>query len=192
MTYTDEQIQDVLRELLDVVNSNDEVIGQASFPLIHRKEVPSNLRHRSVQAFIFEDNSLEKVLVAQRSEKQEISSGKYHPSVGGHVRLGQNYNEAIKSQTSDELFNGQLLPKELLLAPMVKFKNDSRPTNLEIATLFIGIYSGPFETDWENKKVEFIDIYKLKEDVNRDKQLINHTYTLKNSLNHFCSALNKK
>ncbi len=138
--------------LLDIVDEQDNIIGKEDFIKVHSE----GLRHRSVQIFVFEYpdyRSKSKLLVAERSGKQETSSLKLHPSAGGHVRAGQTYLEAAIEELREELFydmkelpHGFTFNKvgELFESHTPFYKNDTRQTNKENTILFLTEYSGPF------------------------------------------------
>ena len=116
---------------LDIVDEEDKIVGKAPFEEVHSK----GLRHRSVQVFVFKTNSLDDLLIAERSPKQEVSKLKLHPSAAGHVKLGQRYLEAALDELKEELFfdvkklpNGISANNVLCIA---KYQNNSRPTNKE-------------------------------------------------------------
>lgn len=85
-------------ELLDVVNKNGKVIGQAT-----RDEVHSNpdLIHKVVHCWIF--NSKGEVLWQQRSFQKTESPGKWDMSCGGHVLSGENPKETLQRELKEEL-----------------------------------------------------------------------------------------
>ena len=170
--------------LLDVVDEEDNVIGEADFTEVHER----GLRHRSVQIFVFEDESYKdfdrnyngigksRLLVAERSIQQETSKLKLHPSAGGHVRHRQMYEEAAKTQLQDELFYQQSLPA-LILFSFEKFRNDTRETNKENSMLYGVCYQGPFFPNPKEIQRVFWDYpWNLWEDVNKSPEKYTKTF----------------
>lgn len=139
--------EDIKMGLLDIVDEEDNIIGKEDFTKVHSK----SLRHRSVQVFVFQYSDYRnksKLLVAQRSSNQETSALKFHPSAGGHVKLGQSYLKAAIEEVKEELFHDKdELPRGFVFHEVDRYKNDTRPTNKENTRLFITDYSGPFSPD---------------------------------------------
>ena len=82
---------DPQNELLDVVNSDNQVIGQNTRGEIHRL----NQRHRACHMIVF--NSRGEVFVQQRSLSKDNSPGLWDSSSAGHVAI------AIDRQTTHRL-----------------------------------------------------------------------------------------
>lgn len=164
---------------LDIVDDNDNVIGKEDFIKVHSQ----GLRHRSVQILLFKEPSLETLLVAQRSSQQETSKLKLHPSVGGHVKLGQSYLEAAREELREELFYGlSELPTGIELVEVSRYKNDSRETNQENTCLFYTVYSGVLIPDpAEIKVIQWQNIYEVKEFMAKNPK--NYTKTFLNAMN---------
>lgn len=85
-------------ELLDVVNEQDEIIGQAT-----RDECHSNpqLIHRVAHCWIF--NSQGQLLWQQRSLSKKESPGKWDMSCGGHIPAGERVEFGLKRELEEEL-----------------------------------------------------------------------------------------
>jgi isopentenyldiphosphate isomerase len=83
-------------EPFDVVDENDNVIGQASRGEVHAK----GLVHRSVFFFVFNEHG--KVFVCQRSLDKEFDRGCWSVSLGGHVGSGESYDKAVKREAKEE------------------------------------------------------------------------------------------
>ncbi len=84
-------------EYLDVVDSKDTVIGNASREQIH----PSNMLHRGVHIFVF--NSEGKLLVEKRDETKDVYPNYYGCSVSEHLMSGENYLDAARRGLKEEL-----------------------------------------------------------------------------------------
>ncbi len=124
--------------LLDVVNIADKIIGHADYTEVHRR----GLRHRSVN--IWAVNAEGQLAVSERSGEQEVSAHKYHPSAGGHPRLGQPYEWAMIDQLQDELFHGESLPDDPVITEIARYQNDTKAWNKENTVLYVFNWSGPF------------------------------------------------
>lgn len=82
-------------ERVDVVNENNQVIGQASKADCHKK----GLLHRTIIAEII-DSQGNWVLIKQSSDRQD--AGQYVSPVGGHIRAGESELEALKREAEEE------------------------------------------------------------------------------------------
>lgn len=84
-------------EYLDVVNKNDEIIDKKPREIVHEKR----LRHRTVMFFIFSPEN--KILVTKRSDDKDFFPGYWSIVLGGHVKSGETYDEALISEMKEEI-----------------------------------------------------------------------------------------
>jgi isopentenyldiphosphate isomerase len=87
-----------MEEILDIIDEEDNVIGQAT-----RKECHSNpnIMHRTVQFAVVDDiNGM--VLLTTRSIKKSHDGGKI-TFLGEHILSGEGYEEALKRGAREEL-----------------------------------------------------------------------------------------
>lgn len=84
-------------EVLDVVNDQDDVIGQASMTDVYARQ----LNHRIVHVLVF--NSQGEMLLQKRSEKKAFCPGHWSTSIGGHVQSGETYEAAALREAKEEL-----------------------------------------------------------------------------------------
>src|SRR5438309_2697499 len=84
-------------ELLDIIDSEDKVIAQATRGEAYKK----GLLHRAVNIFI--TNSDKKILLQQRSSKKLKFPLFWDLSVGEHVKPGEDYIQAAKRGLKEEL-----------------------------------------------------------------------------------------
>ncbi len=87
-----------MSEILDIVSVKDEVLYQ-----LNREEIyKQNLRNfRTVNAFIINDQN--KLWIPTRQLSKTLNPGCLDASVGGHVKSGENYDQAIKRETREEV-----------------------------------------------------------------------------------------
>ena len=84
-------------EYLDILDSEDKVIGNAT-----RKEVyDKKLTHRIVHVLLFSKEN--KIYLQRRSEKVSYLPGYYCTSAGGHVLSGESYEEAARRELKEEI-----------------------------------------------------------------------------------------
>jgi len=101
------KITDSESELLDVVDRNDKVIGQATRKDCHEK----GLLHRISIAIIFDKNY--RIFVGKRSKTKYYRPGEWSISVGGHVESGETYEQAMKRELKEEIgIDGKLISVE--------------------------------------------------------------------------------
>jgi isopentenyldiphosphate isomerase len=171
--------------LLDIVDDNDNTIGQEDFITVHEQ----GLRHRSVQLLVFEypdyRRARSRLLVAERSREQETSPLKLHVPAGGHVRVGETYLDAALRQYREELFHDREdLPDGVIVYEVERYKNDSRSTNKENTCLFMTRHSGPFSPDpAEISRVYWQEPETVYKDMKQTPQ--NYTSTFVNALKHY-------
>ncbi len=84
-------------EILDVVDINDEVIGQATRAEIHAK----NLAHRSVHILVFD--KYKRVYLQQRSKFKDTHPLAWTSSASGHIDSGEGYESAAIRELEEEL-----------------------------------------------------------------------------------------
>lgn len=85
-------------ELLDLVNDQDEIIGQALKSTIYKK---NQTNFRVINGFIVNSHNL--VWIPRRSPEKKLFPLCLDTSVGGHVQSGETYDEAFKREVHEEL-----------------------------------------------------------------------------------------
>lgn len=99
-------------EYLDVVDRNDVVINRLPYDQVHKQ----NLLHRAVHALIMATDGSTFVL-QKRAANKRIEPNCWDSSVGGHVRAGETYLEAIQRECHEEM--GIVISEEAAL-PLFK------------------------------------------------------------------------
>ncbi len=139
-------------ELLDIVNDNDEVIGQREREAIY-DEFPT---HRIVHVLVFDEAG--RLGLQLRNKNLAFAPGYWSTTAGGHVHAGETYEEAAQRELYEEL--GLKMPFEYFSKDIYK---DTRG-NKKFLTTYKVIYSGKFNVNKEEvEKVEFFSIDKIKE-----------------------------
>ena len=121
---------DNLRELFDIVDINDNVIGQATRGQVHGNP---GLIHRSVAVAVF--NNKGELFLHQRSALKDTDPLLWVISCSGHVGSGESYEETAIRELAEEL--GIKRDK--------KNKRDKREGELENVAKFL--YRSPIETE---------------------------------------------
>lgn len=84
-------------EIFDVVDENDEVIGQETRGEVHARK----LLHRAVHVFVF--NKRGDLLLQQRSMFKDAHPGVWDSSVSGHLDAGEDYAAAAVRELDEEM-----------------------------------------------------------------------------------------
>jgi len=84
-------------EMFDVVDGNDEVIGQRSRREVHRL----GLRHRAVHVLVF--NAQRQLFLQKRSLLKDCFPGAWDSSASGHLQPGESYDACAVREVEEEL-----------------------------------------------------------------------------------------
>jgi 16S rRNA (adenine1518-N6/adenine1519-N6)-dimethyltransferase len=84
-------------EIFDVVDEQDQAIGQAPRSVVHAQK----LLHRAVHIFVF--NSRGELLLQKRSAQKDEYPLCYTSSASGHLSAGESYESAAPRELEEEL-----------------------------------------------------------------------------------------
>ncbi len=151
-----------MTEIIDVIDENDNVIGQAPYSDIYSKKLP----HRIVHLFIFNDAG--EMALQLRSKHKSFCPGAWSTSVGGHVQSGETYEAAILRESMEEVG----------IVPLVKFLSIDRYQNtierggqLKFLGTFTANYNGSFKINLEEvEKCEFFSLKEIKQMIARGEK----------------------
>lgn len=97
-------------EILDLVNENDEIIGQMPRSEVLAKKLKNK---RVINAFIMNDEG--KIWIPRRSPTKSQHANALDASVGGHVSTGEDYDTTLVRETMEEVrLDVTQLPHRLL------------------------------------------------------------------------------
>jgi isopentenyldiphosphate isomerase len=126
------------KEIFDVVNENDEVIGRNTRREVHRQ----GLMHRAVHVLV--SNSRGQVFLQKRSMKKDGEPGLWDSSASGHVDSGESYDSCAARELKEEI---GLEPRS---APQRLFKLAAcAETHQEHTWVYRAESDGPFELNLE-------------------------------------------
>jgi isopentenyl-diphosphate delta-isomerase type 1 len=138
-------------ELFDIIDENDQVIGQKMRSTVHQH----GLWHRGVHVLLFTQD--ERLLVQQRSKNKSQSPLAYDCSVSEHVITGEGYFDAAIRGLSEELSL-----TNIEITPLVKFKMNYGPNDNEISMIYKG-YVAPEQVRFDPTEIERVDYFTLSE-----------------------------
>lgn len=140
-------------EILDIVNEQDEVIGQAERGEVYANKYP----HRIVHVLIFNDRG--EMAMQLRSEHVSFCPHYWSTTVGGHVQAGETYEEAALREYQEEL--GMQTPIEFF---QKDFYQEPEGRHLQkFLVTYKAQYNGPFNPDPEAvERVEFFAMDEIK------------------------------
>jgi isopentenyldiphosphate isomerase len=138
-------------ELLDIVNDEDLVTGQARRSRIHRL----GIQHRGVHVFLFVQDG--KLLVQKRNVDRAAAPSSLDCSVSEHVKAGESYlNAAIRGMKEELGVEG------IEIEPLLRFRMNYGENDNEISTL----YKGMVETNkvkFDPLEIEDVNYYSIDE-----------------------------
>ena len=114
-------------ELLDIVDDQDQVVGQEMRSAVHQQ----GLQHRGVHVLLFDADG--RMLVQKRSADRANSPSLLDCSVSEHVKAGESYLDAAIRGMKEEL------GMEMIdLKPLGKIRMEYGPNDLEISQIYEG------------------------------------------------------
>ena len=140
-------------EFFDIVDENNKVVGRAS-----RRECHGNpaLIHRTVHVVVFHPDG--RLLLQKRSLDKDLLPGLWDTAVGGHLDLGETFEDAARREFSEEL--GIDPPDSFDYLFDSKIRNDIESENVRV---FSYIHSGPFRFQKEEiDEVRFWEFCELR------------------------------
>lgn len=167
-------------EILDIVNEKDEIVGNATYDEIHKEKL---LHHVAIGFLV---NDADEVLLSLRSSTKTAHPSTWSFSMGGHVRHGEDYLQAIVREGKEEI--GVTFPKDTFV---VKGKGVMKEqSGAEVLYQMYQVrYDGPIEekTD-EVDAVQFVTWPDLKKMINEGKEKM-HPQMVVGLQRHFAKEL---
>lgn len=140
-----------MEEFFDIVDDEDQVIGQETRSTAHRL----GLQHRGVHVFLFAPDG--KLLVQKRSRDRAQYPSLLDCSVSEHVKAGESYLEAATRGMKEELG-----VEGIKVKPLIKFRMEYGLNDNEISTLYEGMVD-PDKVTFDPDEIEGIELYDLAE-----------------------------
>ncbi|MFC1629718.1 NUDIX domain-containing protein [Patescibacteria group bacterium] len=166
------------KELLDVVDENDNIIGQD----IKKNKFEKGLISRNVAIFILDNNK--KLLIVKRSPHKKSFPNRYDLAACGNVKAGESYEEAAKREVKEEL------NIECDLIFLGKIFNQLKEKNIEIkyfTGIFLGYFSGGVELNDELVELKRLSVEETEVLLSKNKNLfspgfVNDFFAVKDKL----------
>ena len=138
-------------EIFDVVNAEDEVIGQKTRSEVHRL----GLQHRAVHVLVF--NARGQIFLQKRSMKKDRQPRLWDSSTSGHLDTGEDYDACAVREVREEI------GLRLSAAPRRLLKLAASPaTDQEHVWIYRCEAEGPFELHPEEiERGEWFDAKEL-------------------------------
>ncbi|WCJ58969.1 NUDIX domain-containing protein [Fontisphaera persica] len=125
-------------EMFDVVNEQDEVVGQAPRREVHARR----WRHRAVHVLVF--NRRGEIFLQKRSLRKDNHPGVWDSSASGHLDAGEDYDHAAVREAEEEI------GLRLSSPPARLFKVSACPeTGMEFVWVYRCEAEGPFSLNSE-------------------------------------------
>ncbi len=128
-------------ELLNIVNGEDKIIGTGSRSEIHQR----GLRHREIHVCFITPNK--EIIFQHRAKDKDTFPDLLDITVGGHVEIGQSYEETALKETEEET-GLKLKIDDLISISKVKREAKDEQTgkiNKVFNSRYVYIYRGKIE-----------------------------------------------
>ncbi len=138
-------------EFLDIVNTDDVVIGRDTRSIIHQR----GDWHRGAHVFLFTRDG--RMLVQKRSADRASAPSALDCSVSEHVRAGESYYDAAIRGMREEMGVDGIMLKRL-----AKFRMNYGVNDNEVSELYEGVVD-PTQVTFDPVEVESIQYYNTEE-----------------------------
>ena len=133
-------------EMLEIVNENDEVIGQETRTKIHQE----GLLHREIHVYFITPHG--EIIFQHRAKDKDTYPDKLDATVGGHVEPGMDYEKTAIKECEEET-GIKIDSKKLILLAKLRKQSFDEITNTKNNT-FRAQYAYLYNEPINNLKVE--------------------------------------
>jgi len=135
-----------MKELLNIVDENDEITGQRTREEIHQE----GLLHREIHVYYIPHDT--KIIFQHRAKDKDTYPDLLDATVGGHVEIGQSYEEAAIRETEEET-GVKVNPQDLIFIKKIRRSSHDKVTG-KINSGFKAEYLYVYRGDIKDLKIE--------------------------------------
>lgn len=147
-----------MKEVLNIVNENDEVIGRETREKIHHE----GLLHREVHVYFVTPNK--EIIFQHRAKDKDTYPDLLDATVGGHVEIGDSYEQAAIRETEEETGIKIMFNDFIVINKIKKYSKDTATNKINnvFNTRYLYIYRGNIkDLKIETKKALGFKVYSL-------------------------------
>src|SRR3989344_8976137 len=133
-------------DILNIVNENDEIVGVAAREEIHKSGLP----HREVHVWFYTPNG--EVIFQHRAKDKDTFPDLLDATVGGHVEIGDSYEQAAVKETKEET-GIEIKVSDLILINKIKKYSEDKSAD-KINNVFNSRYAYIYRGDVKDLKIE--------------------------------------
>ncbi len=132
--------------MLNIVNDNDEIIGQDTRENIHK----NGLLHRETNIYFITPNR--EIIFQHRAKDKDTYPDLLDATVGGHVEIRDSYEQTAIKETAEET-GVKIEPSDLILINKIKKYSEDKATN-KINHVFNTRYAYIYKGDVNDLRIE--------------------------------------
>lgn len=149
------------KELVDIVNENDEVISSD----FKENKTAKGFVSRNVGIFIADAGG--KLIIAKRSPLKKTSPGRFDLAACGGVRAGESYEQAAVRETEEELGISCDL---VFLGKLFNCFEENNSETRYFTGIFFGTYSGEIKLGDELVELKRLSLREIEEQLEKKPQ----------------------
>jgi len=138
--------QFVMKDILNIVDDDDKIIDQEPREKIHAQ----GLLHREIHVYFITPNK--EVIFQHRAKDKDTFPDLLDATVGGHVEIGDSYEQAAVKETKEET-GIEIKVSDLILINKIKKYSEDKSTD-KINNVFNSRYAYIYRGDVKDLKIE--------------------------------------
>jgi len=141
-------------EIFEIVDEDNNIIGTATRYQCHGNP---ELCHRTAHVIVLDKSG--DILLQKRSKDKDIQPGKWDTAVGGHLMVGETFEQAAVREMNEEL--GIPFNQQITFLFNMKIRNEIESENVAV---FSTVYPGPFTI--QKSEIDEIKFWPVTELIN--------------------------